>query len=65
MSQASCPVRRQVLLYKLDRFNYTVMQPKDAEEMANSVDPDEKWSSVILVFTVCSDLSASILGTLL
>ena len=32
------------------------MSPKDAEGMANSVDPDQR-SSLIWVYTVCSDLS--------
>ena len=32
------------------------MQPKDAEEIANSVDPDQT-ASLIWVCTVCPDLS--------
>ena len=31
---------------------YSVMWPKDADRMANSVDPDQIW-----IYTVCSDLS--------
>ena len=35
-----------------------VMCPKDADRMANSVDPDQtsSWSSLIWVCTDCSDL---------
>ena len=39
------------------------MLPKDANEMANSVDPDQTaplGSSLIWVCTVCSDLSVPI-----
>ena len=33
------------------------MCPKDADGMANSVDPDQTtWSSLIWVYTVCLDL---------
>ena len=37
------------------------MPPNDADEMANSVDPDQIRSSLIWVCTVCSNLSAPIL----
>ena len=33
------------------------MHPKDAEGIANSVDPDQTRSSLIWVCTVCPDLS--------
>ena len=43
------------------------MHPKDADRMANSVDPDQTApfrSSLVLVCTVCSDLSVPILRIL-
>ena len=33
------------------------MGPKDADGMANSVDPDQTRSSLVWVYTVCPDLS--------
>ena len=33
------------------------LRPKDADRTANSVDPDQTRSSLIWVYTVCSDLS--------
>ena len=45
------------------RFYSAVTRPKDADGMANSVDPDQTAprSSLIWICTVCSDLSVSIL----
>ena len=39
----------------MDPVCHRVMNPKDADRMANSVDPDQEQSD--LGYTVCSDLS--------
>ena len=43
-------------------FHHRIMCPNDADEIANSVDPD--WSSQIWVYTVCSACVPENLGTL-
>ena len=44
------------LKFEKDGFNIRVMHPKDADGIANSVDPDQT-APLIWVCTVCPDLS--------